>query len=63
MPSSPVPSPCVQLCRMAADDSFCVGCYRTLAEIAAWSTLSDPDRRQVVTLCAQRRARAIGTNP
>jgi len=32
-----VPSPCVGLCRMDADSGFCLGCWRTLDEIAHWS--------------------------
>ena len=43
----PVPSPCVSVCRVEAATGLCEGCLRTLDEIAAWSTLADPARRQV----------------
>lgn len=33
---------------------WCVGCARTLAEIAAWSTFSDDDKRRVRTALALR---------
>ena len=41
------PSPCINVCRMDAATGWCVGCQRTLQEIAAWSSLSDADKRAV----------------
>ena len=35
---------------------LCVGCARTLEEIAAWSTLDDAARRNVWNAIATRRA-------
>ncbi|MEG0921163.1 MAG: DUF1289 domain-containing protein [Comamonas sp.] len=32
-----VPSPCVNICKMNADRSLCLGCYRSIDEIRAWS--------------------------
>ena len=32
-----VPSPCVNVCKMNADRSLCLGCYRSIDEIRAWS--------------------------
>jgi len=37
-------TPCVGICRMG-EDGLCVGCRRTLGEIARWSTMSDEERR------------------
>mgnify|MGYP001185064853 CR=1 FL=1 len=50
-----VPSPCISVCRMDARSGWCEGCLRTLDEIAAWSTMSDEDKRAVWQLLAQRR--------
>lgn len=36
-------SPCIGVCQMGAD-GMCLGCRRTLAEIAHWGTMSDPER-------------------
>ena len=44
---APVPSPCVNICRIDPCTSACHGCRRTLDEIAAWSTLADADKRAV----------------
>ncbi|MGE4242189.1 DUF1289 domain-containing protein [Ramlibacter sp.] len=51
-----VPSPCLSVCRMTPDRRLCEGCFRTLDEIAAWSTMSDEDKRDVWRAIAQRAA-------
>jgi predicted Fe-S protein YdhL (DUF1289 family) len=53
--SSPVPSPCVNICRMDAAGRLCLGCRRTLDEIAAWSRLDDAARRAVWQALTTRR--------
>jgi predicted Fe-S protein YdhL (DUF1289 family) len=45
--ASPVPSPCVNICKIDPTTSVCHGCRRTLDEIAAWSSLGDDARRWV----------------
>jgi predicted Fe-S protein YdhL (DUF1289 family) len=52
-----VPSPCVSVCAIDAPTGLCAGCYRTLAEIAAWIDLSAAQRRSVLAALPQRRAR------
>ena len=54
--AAPVPSPCINVCRISAATGLCEGCRRTLDEIAAWSRLSDADKRAVWALLEQRRA-------
>ena len=38
-------SPCIKLCVVHPEERICVGCYRSLDEIAAWSRLSPAERR------------------
>ena len=54
--ASPVPSPCTNICRMNPATGWCSGCWRTLAEIAAWSTMADDDKRHIWSLLPSRRA-------
>lgn len=54
--TGPVPSPCVSVCRMDEASGWCLGCARTLTEIAAWGTLGDEARRAVWALLPARRA-------
>jgi predicted Fe-S protein YdhL (DUF1289 family) len=45
---SPVPSPCIDICRLD-DRGLCVGCRRTIDEIAEWSRASEARRRQILS--------------
>ena len=51
-----VASPCISVCVMDADGSVCLGCFRTLDEIAAWSVLDANARRQVLAALPARAA-------
>ena len=59
-PATPVPSPCISVCRMDSTSGLCVGCLRTLDEIAAWSRLDDHARREVWRAIGERRAILAG---
>ncbi|HEY8359179.1 MAG TPA: DUF1289 domain-containing protein [Ramlibacter sp.] len=50
----PAPSPCISVCRIAADTQLCEGCFRTLDEIAAWGTMPDTQRRVLWQQLARR---------
>lgn len=43
----PVPSPCVGVCALDAARAACIGCGRTLDEIAAWRGLDEAGRRMI----------------
>ena len=55
-PSAGVASPCVDICRLDAQ-GLCVGCRRTLGEIAEWSRASDARRLEILN-ALKMRARA-----
>lgn len=57
---APVASPCVGICMVEAHTRWCAGCFRTLAEIAAWSGLDEGARRGILERVAARRAQALG---
>jgi uncharacterized protein len=52
--SAPVPSPCVDICRLDAQ-GLCIGCRRTIDEIAEWSRASEARRREILRQLALRR--------
>jgi hypothetical protein len=54
-----VPSPCINVCRIDDATGLCVGCLRTLDEIAAWSVLTDSERRDVWEHLASRATRVM----
>ena len=55
--SVPVASPCTSVCVMDAASGYCLGCLRTLDEIAGWSVLDDEARRAILSALPARRAR------
>jgi predicted Fe-S protein YdhL (DUF1289 family) len=52
---TPVPSPCISVCRMDETTGWCEGCLRTLDEIALWSVFDEEDKRQVSVELSRRR--------
>jgi predicted Fe-S protein YdhL (DUF1289 family) len=48
-------SPCVKVCVMDAQRGVCLGCCRTLGEIARWGTMTDEERDAVMAGLAARR--------
>lgn len=55
-------SPCISVCVMDEQAGICQGCYRTLAEIATWSRISNEDRWDIVQQLRERRQTLAG-NP
>jgi hypothetical protein len=56
-----VASPCINVCRMDDASGWCVGCLRTIGEVAAWSTLPDAGKRAVWAELAQRRVQWLAS--
>ena len=54
--ANPVPSPCVSVCVLDANGVLCLGCFRTLDEIAAWSLLDADAKQGVLAALPERRA-------
>jgi predicted Fe-S protein YdhL (DUF1289 family) len=42
-----VPSPCIDICRLDSR-GICIGCRRTIDEIAEWSRASEARRREIL---------------
>lgn len=43
-----IESPCVKLCVVHPEARLCVGCYRSIDEIGAWSRMSAEARSAVI---------------
>jgi len=56
---TPVPSPCINVCRMNPATGWCDGCLRTIDEIANWSLLADAEKRAVWDAIDTRHAQLI----
>lgn len=45
--SKPTPSPCIKQCRLDDAGQTCLGCRRTLDEIAGWSHFGEAEKQAV----------------
>jgi len=52
-----VRSPCISVCALDAAD-ICIGCHRSGAEIRAWCSLGETERRAILLRSRRRAARA-----
>ncbi|MBC9247365.1 DUF1289 domain-containing protein [Paracoccus sp. 11-3] len=54
---SVIESPCVNICVIDRREDLCVGCYRSLEEIATWGTMSPAERQAVMERLPNRKQR------
>jgi len=52
-----IASPCVKLCAIHPVEKICVGCHRTLEEIATWSRMTPEARAAVMAELPSRAPR------
>jgi predicted Fe-S protein YdhL (DUF1289 family) len=53
-----VSTPCIKLCAVSGATGLCIGCGRTLAEIAGWGGLDEAERRAIMAELPKRLAAA-----
>ena len=51
-----VQSPCIGICELDIETGFCVGCFRTREEVAAWGTASIEIKQQILERLKNRRS-------
>jgi len=56
-PPRPVTTPCIKVCVVDSDSGLCLGCHRTLNEIARWAAIDEAERQAIVAQLAARRDR------
>jgi uncharacterized protein len=49
-------SPCIKVCQMDPQRGLCMGCLRTLDEIARWAGMTEVEREQVLEELPSRQA-------
>jgi uncharacterized protein len=50
----PIKTPCVKVCVVDGQSGHCLGCGRTLGEIAKWAAFTDQQRDDVLLLLPAR---------
>jgi len=48
-----VASPCIRNCCLNTDD-VCIGCFRHINEILAWTNYKNHEKKRVIKACLQR---------
>ena len=56
-PSPPraIASPCVMVCTVDGASGLCLGCFRTLEEIATWSRKDEAERTRIMATLEDRK--------
>ncbi|MGN6514701.1 MAG: DUF1289 domain-containing protein [Rhizomicrobium sp.] len=57
-----ISSPCIKTCTMDAASRLCLGCGRSLEEIARWGSLSEAERLEIMRALPER-MRAANLKP
>lgn len=55
-PPKAIATPCVMVCAVDGESGLCLGCFRSLKEIAGWRALTDTQRAAVMAELPDRRA-------
>ncbi|HYF04049.1 MAG TPA: DUF1289 domain-containing protein [Patescibacteria group bacterium] len=50
-----ITSPCIKICSMDQSLNVCIGCWRTLDEIARWGRADDDEKREILKAIEERR--------
>lgn len=54
---APIKTPCVKVCVVDGESGLCLGCFRTLAEVAGWARLDPAERERLMAELPSRRER------
>ena len=57
-----VSTPCIKFCAVSGASGLCIGCGRTLVEIAGWGGLDEAQRRAIMEELPRRLAMAPPVN-
>ncbi|HAE28851.1 MULTISPECIES: DUF1289 domain-containing protein [Hyphomonas] len=62
MSREPIKTPCIKVCAVDASTSWCLGCGRSLKEIAQWVAMGEAGRDSVIAELPERitRLEALG---
>jgi hypothetical protein len=55
-PPQAIKTPCIKVCVVDGESGLCLGCYRKLNEVAAWSRLTDAERDRILSELPERRS-------
>lgn len=56
-PPRAIATPCIKVCVVDGESGLCLGCYRSLPEVAGWQKLGDAERASIMAELPTRRSR------
>jgi predicted Fe-S protein YdhL (DUF1289 family) len=56
MSNPPVSTPCIKVCAVSGQTGICIGCGRTLQEIARWGAMDEAERKAIMAELPARQA-------
>lgn len=56
-PPAPIKTPCIKVCAIDGQSGLCLGCFRTLKEVASWARLAAEEREAIMVELPARRSR------
>ena len=54
----PVLTPCIRVCVLDPESALCLGCRRTIDEIARWAAMTETERARIMAELPRRKAAA-----
>ena len=48
MADAKISTPCIKVCAVQGQTGLCIGCGRTLKEIASWASLDEANRQNIM---------------
>jgi predicted Fe-S protein YdhL (DUF1289 family) len=58
MERTPISTPCIKVCAVSGQTGQCIGCGRTLPEIARWGGMDEAERQAIMAELPARLATA-----
>ncbi|HVK53523.1 MAG TPA: DUF1289 domain-containing protein [Burkholderiales bacterium] len=55
-------SPCIQVCKLDPSTNVCIGCYRSIEEIANWRRYSNREKKAALDAACLRRVEATAAS-
>jgi predicted Fe-S protein YdhL (DUF1289 family) len=59
MQSQPISTPCTKVCAVSGQTGQCIGCGRTLQEIARWGAMDEAERKAIMAELPARLAAQV----
>lgn len=54
MQPTPISTPCIKVCAVSGQAGHCIGCGRTLQEIARWGAMDEAERKTIMAVLPAR---------